>query len=87
MLKITDFYADWCAPCQAIKPILEELENEYEGKVSFDKVNVDQNQAEVSKFSVMSIPTLVMSKEDKEIDRKVGLVSKDDLKGWIDKNL
>ena len=87
VLELIDFYADWCAPCKVMEPVLEELEKEYSGKVGFKKINVDQNQDESSKFGIMSIPTYVFVKEGKEIDRVIGAASKDNLKSKIDLNL
>jgi len=87
VLELIDFYADWCAPCKIMEPVLEELEKEYSGKVGFKKINVDQNQDESSKFGIMSIPTYVFVKEGKEIDRVIGASSRDNLKSKIDLNL
>lgn len=77
--KVIDFYADWCGPCQMMKPVIEELEKELAGKVEFVKVNVDEDQATASKYGVMSIPTFVIEKDGKEIDRKIGFVPKEEL--------
>ncbi|MFC1790832.1 thioredoxin [Patescibacteria group bacterium] len=69
---LVDFYADWCGPCQTAKPVLENLSKDYEGKINFGKVNIDQNQELAGKYGVMSIPTLVIFKEGKEVKRQVG---------------
>lgn len=87
MITIIDFYADWCGPCQVISPTLEKLEGEYAGKMKLEKVDVDAEPAKAQASGVMSIPTLVMMKDGKEIDRKVGLVTEPTLKSWIDANL
>lgn len=87
MITIIDYYADWCGPCQVISPTLEKLEGEYTGKLKIEKVDVDAESAKAQEAGVMSIPTLVMVKDGKEIDRKVGLVAEPALKSWIDSNL
>lgn len=87
MIKLIDYYADWCGPCQVMGPILEKLEGEYAGKVEVEKINVDQDPSKAQQSGVMSIPTLVMEKDGAEIDRKVGLVPEPALKSWVDSNL
>ncbi len=87
MITLIDFYADWCGPCKIMAPIFEELEKEYKGKVEFKKVDVEAEGDMASKFQVMSIPTFVILKDDKEISRKVGAMPKDIVKTWIDDNL
>ena len=84
---VVDFNADWCGPCKMMAPVLEELSGEYEGRVAFYAVNVDQNPDLAQKFSVMSIPDLVFLKKGAEIDTSVGFVPKEALKGWIDSHL
>ncbi len=83
MLKLIDFYADWCGPCQMMNPILAELEKEMLGQVEFVKVNVDQEQSKAADYGVLSIPTYVIEKEGKEMSRKIGAMSKETLKNWI----
>ena len=79
MVKLLDFWAPWCGPCKIMNPILDELEKELGDKVSVDKINVDENQEAASKYGVMSIPTYIVLKDDKEIGRKIGVTSKSDL--------
>jgi thioredoxin 1 len=87
MIKVVDFYADWCGPCKIMAPIFEELEKDFSGRVEFEKVNVDADQARAQQFGVLSIPTFVMLKDSKEIDRTVGGRSKEAFKTWIESHL
>jgi len=74
---LVDFWAPWCSPCQMVGPIIEEIAKEYEGKIKVGKMNVDENSQVPSQYSVMSIPTVILFKEGKEVTRKVGLESKE----------
>jgi len=74
---LVDFYADWCGPCQMAGPVLSELAKEYEGKLNVGKLNVDENPQTGAKFGVMSIPTVILFKEGKEIQRQVGFPGKE----------
>ena len=87
MIKFIDFYADWCGPCKVMAPVFDEIEGEYEGKIEFQKVDVESESDMASKFGVMSIPTFVILKDDKEVDRKVGGMPKEMLKNWLDSHL
>ncbi len=84
---LVDFYADWCGPCQAIAPILEELAPEYEGKMTIVKLDVDASPETAQAYGVMSIPTLVIFKGGQEVDRIQGALPKDSLKAKIDANV
>ncbi len=84
MIKLLDFYADWCGPCKIMGPVFDEIEGDYEGKIEFQKVDVESDSDTASKFGIMSIPTFVLVKDDKEIDRKIGAMPKDMLKSWLD---
>ena len=71
---LVDFWATWCGPCRMLAPVIEEIANEYEGKVKVGKVNVDDEQELAIRYGVMSIPTVIFFKDGKEIDRKVGVM-------------
>ena len=85
-VQFIDFYADWCGPCVAMKPVLEELEKELAGKVETKKIDVDEHQDEASKYGVMSIPTYLILKGGKEVDRFVGVTSKEAINNKISKH-
>ena len=74
---LVDFYADWCGPCKMLSPVLEEISNETDIKIC--KVNVDENQALAIEYKVMSIPTLIVFKENKKELVSVGLKSKEEI--------
>ena len=84
---VIDFWADWCAPCKMLTPILEELSKEMSAKVVFAKVNLDQNQDLAMKYAIRSIPSLLIFKDGKHVDTKVGLHNKEDLESWISANI
>ncbi|NMB91763.1 thioredoxin [candidate division WWE3 bacterium] len=83
MIKLIDFYADWCGPCKIMAPIFEEIEGDYQGKIQFQKSDVEAESDLASKFNIMSIPTFVALKDDKEIDRRTGAMPKEMLKTWL----
>ena len=80
--KLWDFWATWCPPCKQLKPTIEALEKEYEGKIEITSIDVDQDKSLSEKFKVEAIPTLVfLDAEGKELSRIVGLASKDTIVG------
>ena len=81
---VVDFWAEWCGPCKQIGPILEEISDEKKGTVRILKLNIDENPETPQKYSVQGIPTLMLFKEGKLIDRKVGSLPKSTLINWID---
>ena len=87
MIQLLDFYADWCGPCKIMLPVIEELENKYEGKVEFKRIDVEADGQMANQYGVMSIPTFVIVKDGKEADRKLGAMPKEMLKSWIDSHL
>lgn len=82
---LVDFYADWCGPCKMAEPVLEELSEEYKDKVLIVKLNVDENPQTAGKYGVMSIPTTILFKDEKEIGRQVGFGGKNTFEDLIKK--
>ena len=84
---LVDFWAEWCGPCKHIGPILEELANEKENKLKILKLNIDENPQTPQKYGVRGIPTLMLFKDGKLIDTKVGSLPKSSLEVWLQENL
>lgn len=84
---LVDFWAEWCGPCKMIAPILDEIAEEYAGKVTIGKLNIDQNAGTPPKFGIRGIPTLLLFKDGSVAATKVGAVSKTQLKEFLDANL
>lgn len=84
---LVDYWADWCGPCKMIAPILDEIAEEYEGKLKITKLNIDENPATPPKFGIRGIPTLMIFKNGNVEATKVGAVSKSQLAAFIDSNL
>ncbi|MDP2924606.1 MAG: thioredoxin [Candidatus Omnitrophota bacterium] len=80
---LVDFWAPWCGPCKTIAPYVEELAKELEGKLRVAKLNVDEVPDIATRYTVMSIPTLLVFKEGKVMDKKVGAMAKRDLAKFI----
>ena len=80
---IVDFWAEWCGPCKMLTPIMEELSNEMKKEINVVKVNLDENQDLAMKYSIRSIPTLLLFKEGNLIDTKVGLLPKSEIVTWF----
>ncbi|HKG69485.1 MAG TPA: thioredoxin [Segetibacter sp.] len=75
-LSLIDFWAEWCGPCRAIGPVVEELSKEYNGKVNIGKVNVDQNPTLSMNYGITSIPAILFIKGGKVVDKQIGAVPK-----------
>ncbi len=86
-LLVVDFWASWCGPCRMVGPIIEALSAEYTGKAAFGKMNVDENQVMPSSFGIMSIPTIVIFNQGKEVERLVGAYPKAHIEAMIKRYL
>ena len=86
-LVLVDFWAEWCGPCKQIGPILEEIAKEQESKIKVIKINIDENPQTPQKYGVRGIPTLMLFKEGKLLDTKVGSLPKSALETWLQPNL
>ena len=86
-LALIDFWAEWCGPCRALAPTIEELNREYAGRVLVGKLNVDENAQTAECFGVSSIPTMLIMKNGEEVDRIVGCVQKKYIEAALRKHL
>lgn len=76
---LVDFWAPWCSPCKMIAPAIEEIEQEYKGKIKVGKLNIDDARSLATQYQVMSIPTIAIFKDGEIVDKVVGVVGKDEL--------
>ena len=83
-LMMVDFWAEWCGPCKAIAPVLEDLARESSGTITLAKVNVDENPALAAQYGIRSIPTILLVKQGKVADQVIGAVPKTQLKKKLD---
>lgn len=84
---LVDFWAEWCGPCKMIAPVLDELANDYAGRLTITKLDVDKNQEVPRRFGIRNIPTLMLFKNGELADTKTGALSKSQLKAFLDANL
>ena len=84
---LVDFWASWCGPCVALKPVLEKITTEYEGKFILAKASTDDNMSSAEKFGVMSIPVVKLFKDGKVVDEFVGAQPEATIKQWLDQKL
>lgn len=86
-VAIVDFWAEWCGPCKAIGPMIEEISKEYDGKAVVGKVDVDNNPETAMKYGIRNIPTILFIKNGQVVDKQVGAVPKATLVGMLNKHL
>ncbi len=84
---LVDYWADWCGPCKMIAPVLEEIADEYDGKIKVAKLNIDENSGTPPKYGIRGIPTLMLFKGGNVEATKVGALSKSQLTAFIDSNI
>lgn len=84
---LVDFWAPWCGPCRMAGPVLDELAKEYEGKIQIVKINIDDNQKSAADYDVMSIPTTILFKDGKEVERQIGFAGKNVFEDLIKKGI
>jgi len=81
---LVDFWAEWCAPCRMLSPTIDQIAEDYDGKVTVGKINIDEEPELAQRFGVMSIPTLILFKDGSIVSRSVGVVGKDKISAMLD---
>jgi thioredoxin 1 len=84
---IVDFWAEWCGPCKTLGPILEKLSDDFHDKLEIKKINIDENPEAPANFGIRSIPTMILFKDGKIVDSKIGVSGEQDIKNWISSKL
>ena len=84
---LLDFWAEWCGPCKMIAPLLDEIANEYQDKITVSKINIDENQSTPQKYAVRSIPTLMIFKDGNVQAQRMGALSKSQLVEFLEANI
>lgn len=84
---LVDFWAEWCGPCRMMTPTVDALASEYKGRVKVGKLNVDENNGTAMRYNVRGIPTLLLFKNGKVVDQRVGATGKGDLQKWLEPHL
>jgi thioredoxin 1 len=84
---LVDFWAEWCGPCKAIAPALEDIATEFAGRLTVAKVNIDENPVTPSTYAVRGIPTLILFKDGQPLSQKIGAAPKSQLKQWVQESL
>jgi len=84
---LVDYWAEWCGPCRAIAPILDEIANEYEGRLKVAKLNIDDNEVTPAKYGIRGIPTLMLFKDGSIEATKVGALQKSQLTAFVDSHI
>ena len=84
---LVDFWASWCGPCMMLKPILENLAKEYNGKFILAKMSVEENQETAQTYGIMSIPSIKLFKDEEIVDEFLGALPESQIREWLDRNL
>ena len=86
-LVLVDFWATWCPPCRRLAPVVDALASDYEGRLSVAKVDVDENPELAQRYGIQSIPTLILFRDGRAVDKRLGALPKEELKSFVDARL